>query len=97
MPEENTVPQALQGTGDDGLVIASLVLGIIGLIAWCLPIFGLPVTITGLVLGIKGLNSSKRGMAIAGIVMSSLGLLFSLANAAWGAYLGATGQHPLFR
>ncbi|MDF2540675.1 MAG: hypothetical protein K0S47_393 [Herbinix sp.] len=75
-----------------GLAIASLVLGIIGLLAWCIPLFGLPITIVGLVLGILGLKSIYKGMAIAGIVLSSLGLLFSLVNSAIGAYLGATGQ-----
>ena len=75
-----------------GKAVASMVLGIIGLIAWFLPIVGLPVTITGLVLGIKGLNSANRGMAIAGIVMTIIGLTLSVINAAIGAYLGFTGQ-----
>lgn len=78
-----------------GMAIASLVLGLIGLGGWCIPIVGLPLTVIGLVLGIKGLRSPNRGMAIAGIVLCSLGLLASVVNAAVGAYLGATGQHPL--
>jgi hypothetical protein len=73
----------------------SLVLGILGLIGWCLPIVGLPMTITGLVFGVKGQNGSNRGQATAGIVLTALGLMLSLVNAAVGAYLGATGQHPL--
>jgi Domain of unknown function (DUF4190) len=80
-----------------GKATASLVLGILGLIGWCLPIFGLPMTIVGLVLGIKGQNSSNHGSAVAGIVLNIIGLALSVVNAAIGAYLGATGQHPLLR
>jgi len=78
-----------------GKAIASLVLGIIGMLAWCIPLFGLPITLTGLILGIKDLGSRNRGMAIAGVVLCSIGLLLTLINGIYGAYLGATGQHPL--
>jgi hypothetical protein len=81
--------------GLGGVAITSLVLGILGLVCWCLPIAGLPMTITGLVLGVKGQKSPHRGLAVAGIVLNIIGLIFSVANAAVGAYLGATGQHPL--
>jgi biopolymer transport protein ExbB/TolQ len=72
-----------------------LVLGIIGLVAWCLPIVGLPVTVIGLVMSLQALSSSQKNKAITAAVLCVLGLLFSIANAAVGAYLGATGQHPL--
>ena len=75
------------------MAIASLVLGICGLFGWCIPCAGLPMGIVGLILGIKGLKSENRGMAIAGIVLCSLTLVASLINAVIGAYLGATGQH----
>ena len=84
-------PYQQPGAGS-GKAVASLVLGIVSLLAWCLPLFGLPVSIIGLVLGVKATKSSSRGMAIAGIVLSIIGLLFSLINAAVGAYQGATGQ-----
>jgi len=75
---------------------ASMVLGIIGLVAWFIPLFGAPITITGLVFGIKGLDSENRKRALAGIVMSVIGLVATTANAAIGAYLGATGQYSGF-
>jgi len=78
-----------------GKAIASMVIGIICLLAWCLPICGIPLTIVGLVLGIQDLKSPNRGMAIAGVVMCAIGLVLSLINAAVGLYLAATGQHPL--
>ena len=76
----------------DGKAIWSLCLGLFGLIAWFLPIVGLPTTITGLVFGIKSINGPRKGMATAGIVLCVIGLVLSIANAAIGAYLGATGQ-----
>jgi len=78
-----------------GKAVASLVLGILGLVLWFIPLFGLPVTIIGLVLGIAALKSPRRGMAIAGTVMSVIGLVLSLVNAAFGVYLAMSGQHPL--
>ena len=44
------------------MATAALVLGIISLVAWLIPIIGYPVTIVGLVLGIKSVKSEKRGM-----------------------------------
>ena len=66
---------------------ASMVLGICSLIAWCLPILGIPCSIVGLTLGLKSKDSSNRGMAIAGIVMSSIGLGLSLINSIAGVIL----------
>ena len=64
---------------------ASLVLGIIGVVAWLIPIFGFPTTITGLVFGVKTENTS-------GIVLNIIGLVLTIINASIGAYMGATGQ-----
>jgi hypothetical protein len=85
-------PQATLPAAGGGKAVASLCLGLFGLIAWLLPIIGFPVTITGLVLGIKSLNGPRRGMATAGIVLCIIGLVITTINAAIGAYLGATGQ-----
>lgn len=77
-----------------GEAIASLALGIIGMMAWFIPLFGLPITVVGLVLGIKGLKSENKGIAVAGLTLSIIGLVATIINASIGAYLGATGQHP---
>jgi hypothetical protein len=74
------------------LAIISLVLGILGLCAWILPLCGFPISIVGLVLGILSARSTRRGMAIAGIVLAVLTLLAAAANAAFGAYLGLNGD-----
>ena len=79
----------------EGSATASLILGLFGLIAWFIPLFGLPITITGLVQGIKGLESSNRGVATAGVVLCGIGLFLSAINFVAGFYMGATGQHQL--
>ena len=76
------------------MAIAALVLGIVSLLAWLLPIVGLPVSIVGLVLGIKTVKSEKKAMAIAAIIMSSIGLVLTIINGALGAYMAVTGQIP---
>lgn len=68
-----------------GVSVASLVLGIVGLVAWFIPLIGLPVTITGFALGRQGRLSSQRAIALTGMGLSVLGLLLSAVN----AYLGA--------
>jgi hypothetical protein len=69
------------------MATAALVLGIIGLIAWLIPLFGYPVTIVGIVMGVKGRKSEKKGMATAGLVMSIIGLILSLGNSILGILL----------
>lgn len=62
-----------------GLAVASMVLGIIGLVLFCIWYIGIPCSIIGLILG--GISSSKAkaygmksGMAVAGIVCSCIAL-----------------------
>lgn len=74
-----------------GLAIASLVLGLVSMVAWLLPICGLPLSITGLVLGILARDSARRGMAITGVVFALVALVLGIVNAVIGAYLGLTG------
>ncbi len=97
MDEGQSIPQPQPIVADPvaGKAKTSFILGIIGLIAWLIPIIGLPVTITGLVKGIKAWNSSKHTIAVVGVVLCIIGLVLSIINMAIGAYLGATGQHPL--
>jgi hypothetical protein len=68
-------------------------LGLFGMIAWILPIVGLPVTIWGLVRAIKALSGPNQALAIVAIVLCSLGLVLSVLNMALGVYLVVTGQN----
>lgn len=61
----------------NGPGIASLVLGIIGVITSVI-IVGLPVSIVGLVLAVVGMRRiSGKGLAIAGLVLSIIGIVIS--------------------
>ena len=70
------------GSKTSGKAIASLVLGLLSIIGACF--FGIP----GLILGIMGLSDVSRsggrvggkGMAIFGIVLSSLGILWTIVG-----------------
>jgi len=75
-----------------GLAIASLVLGIVSLCSWLFPICGIPFSGVAIILGALSMGSSRRGMAIAGLILGIVTLLLSLGNAAFGAYLGMTGN-----
>ncbi|MEG0388920.1 MAG: hypothetical protein RR582_11370, partial [Niameybacter sp.] len=47
----------------------SFILGIVGSVAWIVPLIGLPVTIVGTVLGAIGMkNKRNKGFAIAGFI-----------------------------
>lgn len=59
----------------------SLILGIIGSLGWIVPVIGLPVTVTGTVLGAMGMRFKKnRGISIAGFVVSIVFLTASIAK-----------------
>jgi hypothetical protein len=78
-----------------GYAIASLTLGIIGLMTGCCWLLGLPCSIIGLILGLvamKSSNPSNRTLAIIGVVLSSLGILVGLAAAIFGIVMAINGQ-----
>jgi len=81
----------------NGQAVTSLVLGLIGLLAWIIPLFGFPVTIVGLVKGRRSLAWTNTSLARAGVTLCIIGLVLTGINSAVGAYLGATNQHPAFR
>jgi hypothetical protein len=80
-----------------GVAIAGFVLGLLNLVAWCIPLFGFPMSIAGLVCSIKGRGSSQSGLALAGIILNSIALVLTLISAILGAYLAVSGQHPLLK
>jgi hypothetical protein len=71
------------------MAVASLILGLLSLIAWFFPIAGVPVAIAGIVTGIIGVSTANPGLAGVGIALSSIGLIAGIANAAIGGYRGA--------
>lgn len=61
-----------------GFCIASMVLGIVSVVLFCLWYIAIPCAILALVFGIIGVKGTGRGMAIAGIVTSSISLVLSI-------------------
>ena len=83
-----TLPPVVEQPKDkSGLAIASLVLGILSLCAWIIPFCGGPFALAGIILGVLGMKSKQKGMAIAGIVMSAIGIILTIINAIAGALL----------
>lgn len=76
MPIDNTAPDTS---------LAPLILGIVSLVAWLIPIIGLPVSIFGVVLSAK---RNRNGC----LTMSIIGVVLSLLNAIVGAVLGSQGK-----
>ncbi|SRR5712671_3862974 len=68
---------SLQENGPTGKATASLVLGILSIFGALVPLFGLPLSIIGLVMASKGMRSSRGGQARAGLVLSIVGLALS--------------------
>lgn len=88
--DQKTVPEARKPRKDRALL--SLILGLVGIIAWIMPIIGFPITIIGLIFGIRSIKLGKKGISIAGIVLCSIFLLATTINAAIGFYKGSSGQ-----
>ena len=63
--------------GSEGFSIASMVLGIVSLVLCCSVYISLICAVIGLILGIVAIhnNNPGRGMAIAGVVCSSIALV----------------------
>lgn len=70
---------------NNGKATAGLVLGIIGVVVSLVPLFGAPVNIVGLVMGILGLKSENKVRAKVGIVLCIIGLISTIAWAIYGA------------
>ncbi len=72
----NLVPPALPSSKP----LTALILGVIALIAWIYPYGGMVIAGLGLYLGIKGKNTTKKRLAVTGIILCSIGLVLSLVN-----------------
>ena len=73
--------QQAQPQQGNGVAIAAMVLGILGLIMWWIPGLGLIVALLGLIFGIVGMKKAGRiggkgkGLAITGLITGILGLI----------------------
>lgn len=62
-----------------GFCVASMILGIIALVLFCLFYISIPCAILAIIFGILGLKSTGKGMAVAGLVTGSIGLIVTIA------------------
>jgi hypothetical protein len=65
--------------------------GIVSLIAWIIPLIGVPVSIIGLYLGNREIKRGENPLIRKGIMFSAIGLILSIINGAAGIFLNATG------
>ena len=61
-----------------GFCIASLVLGIVTLIFFCIWYISIPCGILAIIFGILGIKSTGKGMAVAGLTTGTIGLVISI-------------------
>lgn len=77
-----------------GFGIASMVCGILALVSCCLWCTCVPLAVVSIVLGILQIQKGAgKGMAIAGIVCSSIALVLLIALTVWGRYLESSGLY----
>jgi len=67
----------IQGVEKDrkGFAIASMILGIVSIVLFCLWFISIPCGILAIIFGVISIKSTGKGMAIAGIITGGIGLL----------------------
>ena len=94
MNDQNKPANGPEMNGEDGhgLGVASLVLGIIGVVSSCVPILGLPTGIVGLILGLSAKKRGEGGMAVAGVVLSIIAIVLAVISMVIGGYEAGQNQ-----
>ncbi len=77
---DENIQQQNNNNESKGMAIASMVLGILGLVFWCVPILNLILAVLALIFGIVVMHkkSAGKGMGIAGFVCGILGTLWGI-------------------
>lgn len=79
-----------------GFSIASMVLGIISLVFCFVWIISIPCAILAIIFGILGIKSTGKGMSIAGLVTSGIGIILSFVIFVFLVAVGmSAGLHTL--
>jgi hypothetical protein len=96
-PGQDTSPYvAVEPTKDrKGFAVASLVLGIVSLPCVCLAWVSVLPGLLAVIFGALGIKSSRRGMAIAGLIIGALGIIAGIALTIFAlSYLQELMQDP---
>lgn len=76
---------------------SGMVIGIIAMVAWLLPILGLPAAISGIVVSIQGLKAYPNTKAVVGLILCIIGLVLTIINAVAGVLMAMNGVGPFGR
>lgn len=83
-----TVDNSIENPKAYSNALTGFILGLVSILAWIIPLFGFPITICGIIWSVGGLKSQKRkGLAIAGLVLSIVFLVITLINSIAGAIM----------
>jgi hypothetical protein len=74
------------------LAVIGLVAGLLSLVTWLLPICGALVAISAVILGFLSRHSSRRKIAIVGMITGTIGLVLAIGSDAVIIYQQYTGQ-----
>lgn len=75
--EENKEQEVVQDE-NKGFSIASMVLGIISIVLFCIWYLSIPCAILAIIFGIVGMKKGGKGMAIAGLVLGIIAVAIVL-------------------
>lgn len=75
--EENKEQKVVQDE-NKGFSIASMVLGIISIVLFCIWYLSIPCAILAIIFGIVGMKKGGKGMAIAGLVLGIIAVAIVL-------------------
>ena len=94
---ESNGPKA-PGSERDWMAVTALVLGILSVPCSCSPICGIVFQIPAIIFGSLGLKSTKRGMAMAGLILACVGIALDIASAIFGAYMATHDpSNPIYK
>ncbi len=85
--EENNNTQSANQTPKNeskGLAVASMVLGIISLLMWCVMYISIPCAILAIIFGAVARKKAGRGMAIAGLVLGIISFVIMVITIVLG-------------
>ena len=76
---EEKIEEQIPQEEKKGMSIASMVLGIISVVLFCIWYLSIPCSILAIIFGILGKKKGGQGMATAGLVLGIINVCFGLA------------------
>lgn len=70
---------------------SAVIMGIVSLVAWLIPLVGLPLSLASLILGLNSLNSKRKDLARASISLGVIGLFLTISYSIFMVYTVTSG------